>query len=289
MSTFNASRLIWAPDRLLINDLVLRLQHYKNDDWELGANCLLFFKIKGLVDQYERFWSTRPDFQISNVLELGMFDGGSLAFWMETLNPNKIVGVDLESRTNSPYFNGYLASRNLRQRVKTYWGVDQSDATALREIAQTEFGGKLDLVIDDASHFYSLSKASFEILFPLLRPGGLYVIEDWAWGHWPEFYVMSRPWTVENEPTRLIIELMEACGSVMTQSAGGATGAIASVTVYQGFVVVERGKTDLPKPRFNLEEYINRRLPQSRRWGRGNVIWRELFARARSAVSPRRS
>jgi cephalosporin hydroxylase len=261
---FNTSQLTWAPDRLLINDLVLRLQHYKNDDWELGANCLLFFKIKGLVDQYERFWATRPDFQARNVLELGMFDGGSLAFWMETLAPNKIVGVDIETRTNSEYFTRYLASRNLQQRIKTRWGVDQRDAAALHEIAQTEFGGKLDMVIDDASHFYPSSKASFEILFPLLRPGGLYVIEDWAWGHWPEFYGMRRPWTPENEPTRLITELMEACGSVMTQSAGDATGPIVSVTVYQGFVVVERGNADLPKPRFKLDGCINRRPPLSK-------------------------
>jgi cephalosporin hydroxylase len=197
-------------------------------------------------------------------LELGMFDGGSLAFWMETLNPNKIVGVDIETRTNSAYFTRYLASRNLQQRVKTHWGVDQSDATALHKIAQTEFNEKLDMVIDDASHFYPFSKASFEILFPLLRPGGLYVIEDWAWGHWPEFYGMRRPWTPENEPTRLITELIEACGSVMTQSAGDATGPIVSVTVHQGFVVVERGNTDLPKPRFKLDGRINRRPPLSK-------------------------
>lgn len=255
--------LIWTPDRLLINDLVLRLQHYKNDDWDLGENCLLFAKIKELVDQYERFWAARPGFQARNVLELGIFDGGSLAFWVETLNPSKIVGVDLQRKTNSEYFSRYLASRGLSQRVKTYWGVDQSDATALHEIAQTEFDGQLDMVIDDASHFYSLTKASFEILFPLLRPGGLYVIEDWAWGHWPEFYGMSRPWTSENEPTRLITELMQACGSVETQSAGDATGSIASVLVYQGFVLIERGNVDLPKTRFSLDRCINRRPPLS--------------------------
>lgn len=274
---FNTSQLIWAPDRLLINDLVLRLQHYKNENWKLGTECLLFFKVKGLVDQYARFWATRPGFQAENILELGMFDGGSLAFWMETLSPNKIVGVDLDERTDSEYFTRYLASRNLQGRVKTRWGVDQCDAAALHEIAQAEFGGKLDLVIDDASHLYSLTKASFEILFPLVRPGGLYVIEDWAWGHWPEFYGMPNPWTSENEPTRLILKLMQACGSATAQSTEGATCPIASVTVYQGFVVVERGDTELPRRRFTLEERINRRPPRSK----------AVFTRVRNSFSYR--
>ena len=38
-------------------------------------------------------------------------------------------------------------------------------------------------MIDDASHLYVETKASFEELFPRLRPGGLFIIEDWASGH----------------------------------------------------------------------------------------------------------
>jgi hypothetical protein len=55
-----------------------------------------------------------------------------------------------------------------------------------------EFSAPLDLVIDDASHIYGPTKASFQALFPLLRPGGLYLIEDWAWAHWPRLLVLGR-------------------------------------------------------------------------------------------------
>jgi hypothetical protein len=39
-------------------------------------------------------------------------------------------------------------------------------------------------VIDDASHLYGPTKASLNVFLPLLRPGGLYLIEDWGWAHW---------------------------------------------------------------------------------------------------------
>lgn len=44
-------------------------------------------------------------------------------------------------------------------------------------------------MIDDASHIGYLSKLTFEAVFPYLRAGGLYVVEDWATGYlddWPD-------------------------------------------------------------------------------------------------------
>jgi len=40
----------------------------------------------------------------------------------------------------------------------------------------------LDVVVDDASHLYRLTVASFDALFQHLRSGGLYFIEDVAPG-----------------------------------------------------------------------------------------------------------
>ena len=37
-------------------------------------------------------------------------------------------------------------------------------------------------MLDDASHELDYTRASFNTLFPRLRSGGLYIIEDWSWG-----------------------------------------------------------------------------------------------------------
>jgi hypothetical protein len=171
-------RLEWKTDRVLPGELVFRLQQYRNDAWELGEECFVFYKAKPLLDQYARFLSTHLDFAPEQIFELGMWDGGSVAFWFELFQPRKHVVIDLADRDDSPYFRRYRASRGLADRITTHWRTNQADGERIRDIAAREFNRPLDLVIDDASHLYAATKASFEIPFPLMRPGGLYIIED---------------------------------------------------------------------------------------------------------------
>jgi hypothetical protein len=244
--------LTWQPDRMLLDDLVFRLEPFQDQDWDLGENCFRFYKTKGLMDDYARLWSWKRDFQPTAMLELGIWDGGSTAMWFECFRPQKLVAVDIQSRADSPYFRQYVASKGLRDRIKTYWGTDQADRESLKAIVTREFSGPLDLVIDDASHLYEPTKASFETLFPLLRPGGLYIIEDWAWGHWEGFDVGP----AGTELTQLIFELVEAAGS--------RSEALADLGVFRSFVVVERGEADLSGPHgFELEGQIYRRAANS--------------------------
>lgn len=249
-------KLEWREDRVLLGDLDFRLEHYRRSDWELGENCFAFFKIKALVDQYRDFWSVRPGFRAQNIFELGIWDGGSTVFWFEYFHPTKYVAIDFANRKDSAYFAQYKRHRGLEERIQTYWNTDQGDKTRLCELAKTEFDGPLDLVIDDASHMYAFTKASFEALFPMLRPGRLYIIEDRAWSHWKEFQAHNHPWAHEIELTRLIRELVEAIGS--------STALVNSLHTYQGFAVVERGSLGRERMEdFRLDSYISRRLVQS--------------------------
>lgn len=173
---------------MLLDGLVFRLEHHKDDSWELGDECFRFYKVKPLVDQYEAFWSLRQAFAPENLFELGIWDGGSVALWSEVLRPRRHVAIDRADREDSSYFRRYKESHGRQESISTYWRTDQADKGRLRELADTQFDGPLDLVIDDCSHLYGPTRSSFEALFPFLRPGGLYVIEDWAWSHWDEFH-----------------------------------------------------------------------------------------------------
>jgi len=251
--------LVWQSDRMLLGDLVFRLEHYRNDDWELGTECFRFLKTKKLMDQYERFWQVEAEFQVENIFELGIFDGGSIVLWFELFQPQKHVAIDIVNPSDSEYFQRYLTTRKLGSQIKTFWNTDQGDKKRLLEIVRSEFITPLDLVIDDASHVYSLTKASFEGLFPLLRPGGLYIIEDWAWAHWKEFQGRIHPWAAEIPLTQLILELIEATGS--------STELISNIAIYEGFVAIKKGTAILPTDgTFRLGDHIWRRSTKWTRW-----------------------
>lgn len=252
-------QLEWRPDRMLYQDLVFRLEHYRSDDWD-GGDHFAFYKIKGLVDQYERYFQDRArPLEVRNVLELGMWDGGSIAFWFENFQPRKHVALDLLDRTDSPYFLRYRDSRGYQDRIATHWKTDQSDKARLREIVAAEFDGPLDFIIDDASHLYGPSRASFEALFPLLRPGGIYVLEDWAWDHWKEFHDPGHAYAYEVPLTRLVFDLVETIGSVHPF--------IHDINVRLGFAVIERGPGSAEEVgELDLDQLIVRRPNHPRPW-----------------------
>src|SRR6185436_21011315 len=76
----------------------------------------------------------------------------------------------------------FIAERGLGDRLQAHYRTDQSDRPALARIMADAFGDEpLDLVIDDASHSLAPTRDSFEALFPLVRPGGRFLIEDWHW------------------------------------------------------------------------------------------------------------
>ena len=67
--------------------------------------------------------------------------------------------------------------------------------------------------MDDASHTYEETKTSFEFLFPLLHPGGIYVIEDWSWAHHPNYQSPDARFSKRHALSNLLFEQIMLLGS----------------------------------------------------------------------------
>lgn len=259
-----AQKLKWDRPKAYLDDILFRVQQ-DDSPWDGGDDYFTLYKDEKLIDQYEHFFAERPSFKAERIFELGMWDGGSVVFWHEFFLPLKHVAIDLADRADSPYFDKYIRSHGREGRVRTFWSTNQGDAPRLRQLLSTEFDGPLDLVLDDASHFYGPSRRSFEILFPALRLGGLYIIEDWAWAHWPEHWNM---FANEIPLTKLIFDLVEAAGSSRDW--------IARITVFQGFTVIERGPATGASDDWRLEDHV---LTMPRR-----TIVRTALAKLRKSI-----
>jgi SAM-dependent methyltransferase len=112
-----------------------------------------------------------------SLLELGIFKGGSLLMWRDYFPKGSIVGID---RTLPAGFTP-------PDRIKIFEG-DQTDFKFLSKAANATAPAGFDIIIDDASHMGEFTKLSFWHLFDKhLKPGGIYAIEDWGTGYFPNW------------------------------------------------------------------------------------------------------
>jgi hypothetical protein len=201
--------------------------------------CLL--KARWQVDWYAQLVS---DLAPRTIVEIGMYDGASMALSEELTHPRKLVGIDRRD-TESTALNEFIAARGLQTELRPFYGVDQTDVHRLDELLAAEFGNEpLDLVVDDASHLLDATRTTFNRVYPRLRPGGVYVIEDWPMHVVPE---MHPPLTF------LLFEFLLACSD--------APGVVANVSVNKNYALVTRGPAVLDARTFDLSQRYG---PQAR-------------------------
>ncbi|MDV3130408.1 class I SAM-dependent methyltransferase [Mycobacterium sp. 21AC1] len=110
------------------------------------------------------------------MLEIGVDRGGSLRMWRKYMPEATIVGIDI---------NPKAAQHDAPEdRVHVRIG-DQTDNGFLGRVLD-EFG-PFDTVLDDGGHSPKQMIGSFRYLFPRLKPGGVYVVEDVCANYWTPY------------------------------------------------------------------------------------------------------
>lgn len=131
----------------------------------------------------ERYATLVDELRPRRIVELGICKGGSTAFLAALARPEALLAIELDDRRIEA-LDVFLADQGLEHSVQAAYGIDQSDRELLDALLDATMGATpLDLVVDDASHDLQFTRASFNVLFPRLRPGGLFIIEDWSWAH----------------------------------------------------------------------------------------------------------
>jgi predicted O-methyltransferase YrrM len=207
-------------------------------------------KPRAMVEHYAKLiGGLRPQ----HIFELGVLQGGSTALLAELARPRRLVGIDLKPPRQKHRVEEFARSRGLGDAVRIYGNVDQGDRGRLAEIVDDVFeGDELDLVLDDCSHQYHPTRASFNELFPRLREGGLYIIEDWPWAHTPQGVEPLEGFFPDQVPlTRLVFELVLAIPST--------PGLITDLTVDETAIAVTRGDAPVNPSDFEISACSNPR------------------------------
>jgi hypothetical protein len=156
------------------------------------------------------------------VVEVGVYSGGSLEMWMSYFGRKATIhGVDIQEACRVYEADG----------VRIHVG-DQADREFWRGFKEDV--PVIDVLIDDGGHHPNEMRVTFEELFPVIRPGGVYICEDIVKGN--EFLaylggLAEHLMTFERTPLD---------GPGVASSAGSFQQAVQAIHLYPFAAVVER-------------------------------------------------
>lgn len=115
-----------------------------------------------------------------NLLEIGVggysdphSGGQSLRMWKKYFPFGRIFSLDI-----------YDKSPLQEKRIRIFQG-SQVDNHFLNEVCNII--GEIDIIIDDGSHINAHVIETFKVLYPKLKDGGIYIIEDTQTSYWEAF------------------------------------------------------------------------------------------------------
>lgn len=210
----------------------------------------------------ERYAALATDLPSPNVVEIGIFRGGSTALLALLLSPRKLVALEIDHEP-APDLSAFLERSARGDRVRAVYGVDQSDRPGLEGAVEREFGREdLDLVVDDGSHLLRPSTVSFNVLFPRLRPGGWYVLEDWSKEHALEEAITRSPQLLAelaaNPNLRMPPVPMSRLVLEIVLGAASSSEIFARVEILQSWVAIQRGPARLDRATFDVRSTYGR-------------------------------
>jgi hypothetical protein len=150
------------------------------------------------------------------ICEVGVWQGESLRLWQHLFPGGIIAGVDADPRCVWPEGTARIRCA-------------QDDPSLPGQLTAISPDG-WHLIVDDASHEGVMTRRTFDLLWPLVTPGGYYVVEDW-------FVGFGKHWQFRGDHTMLdtarsFLGLLEEPG-----------GETESVTYRYGMIIIRKAVT----------------------------------------------
>lgn len=197
------------------------------------------WKWRHYFDIYDRHLARFRGRQV-NIVEIGVYGGGSLRMWQEYFGPEThIYGIDIDPTCRDLATDG----------VEIFIG-DQADPAFWRSFLETS--PAIDVVLDDGGHWPEQQTVTLECLLPAMRPGGVYICED-VQGAFQPFHAFVDGLT----------HPLSGIGFGSQAIPGSVHHHVASVHRYPLVAVIE--KPPAGPPRFESERH-GTSFPTSRRW-----------------------
>lgn len=138
------------------------------------------------------------------LLEIGLDKLGSVELWLRYFSGGlELHGIDKDEKRHE-------------DRAVTFHEVDQSSASELARFARS-VGKTFDVILDDGSHVPDHQILTLGILWPLLEPGGLYILEDVETSYWGRSEMYGYDFDARVASRNLVLELRHGIDAVNSE------------------------------------------------------------------------
>ncbi len=194
----------------------------------------LIHKWNHYFDVYHKHFSRFRNKEII-LLEIGVFQGGSLQMWKNYFGPNaKIYGIDINPNCKK------LEEDN----VQIFIG-SQSDRNFLRDVKKQI--PQIDILIDNGGHTMRQQIISFEELFDHVKENGIYLCEDIHTSYQITYGGGHKRRATFIEYSKNFIDYINAYHSQQKSlKVSNFTNNVNSLHYYDSILVIEKARKDKP-------------------------------------------
>jgi hypothetical protein len=164
----------YAPEKGKLAAVRSPLERWRQNRWNEGGDKMSPER-HGYADDYARLLSrwTAP-----TVVEVGIFQGVSLAVWCDLFPDGTVIGLDLDL---SRFFDHrhFLAEQGAFSHnfpmVVGDWDAYAPNVQVLKQVLR---GRTIDVLVDDGPHTDMAVLTVLDVMLPLLSPQFTYIVED---------------------------------------------------------------------------------------------------------------
>lgn len=169
------------------------------------------------------------------ILEIGVFQGGSLNMWRSYFGENaQIFGIDINPE----------CKQFETEKTKIFIG-SQEDRNFLKTVKKQI--PKIDILIDDGGHYMNQQIVSFEELYGHIKEDGVYLCEDLHTSYWKNYGGGFKKQGSFIEYSKNLIDRLNAWHSREGQlNVDEFTRSTHSIHYYDSILVIKKGKQMQP-------------------------------------------
>ncbi len=156
----------------------------------------------GYLDIYDEWFEPFQNKSDVKILEIGIKKGGSIILWSEYFEDVVVYGMD-NDHGGQMKFDWQRAPDNV-----TVFDGNQANRDDLQLMVDNfqEF----DIILDDGGHRMPQQQISFGFLFPYIKSGGLYIIEDLGTSTSVPYHIIEHE--VKSDGSNTTVKMIEDFG-----------------------------------------------------------------------------